>query len=74
MTTFHKSPWFLTIVGLTIFGCGYIVADDSRIERERELATVKQKLAEVSQLYASLPATEKQYAALQIKWRERGEK
>lgn len=31
---YHKSPWFLTLVGLVIFGAGYIVGDDNRIERE----------------------------------------
>lgn len=31
---YHKSPWFLTLVGLAIFGAGYIVGDDNRIERE----------------------------------------
>lgn len=31
---FHKSPWFLLLVAFVIWGCGYITADDIRIERE----------------------------------------
>lgn len=41
---FHKSPWFLTLVGFAIFGMGYITADDNRIEREQN------QLAQVSKV------------------------
>lgn len=41
---FHKSPWFLTLVGFAIFGVGYITADDNRIEREQK------QLAQVSKV------------------------
>lgn len=41
---FHKSPWFLTLVGFAIFGIGYMTADDNRIEREQK------QLAQVSQI------------------------
>lgn len=33
---FHKSPWFLTLVGFAIFGIGYKAGDDNRIEREQK--------------------------------------
>lgn len=38
---FHKSPWFLTLVGFAIFGIGYIAGDDNRIERGQKSAQVK---------------------------------
>ncbi|NLC22878.1 MAG: hypothetical protein GX776_00135 [Oxalobacter sp.] len=31
---FYKSPWFLTLAGITLWACGYMTADDNRIERE----------------------------------------
>ena len=34
MTEFYKSPWFLLLVAVAIWGCGYITADDIRIDRE----------------------------------------
>ena len=49
---FHKSPWFLTLVGFAIFGAGYIVGDDNRIERERK------QLADISQIVKSHYAKE----------------
>lgn len=49
---FHKSPWFLTLVGFAIFGIGYMTADDNRIEREQK------QLAEVSQIVKSHYAKE----------------
>lgn len=33
---FYKSPWFLTLAGITLWACGYITADDNRIERENQ--------------------------------------
>lgn len=35
---FYKKPWFLTLVAFVIFGCGYIVADDNRIEQENKFS------------------------------------
>lgn len=32
----HKNPWFRTLVGITLWACGYITADDNRIEREKQ--------------------------------------
>lgn len=49
---FHKSPWFLLLVAFAIWGCGYITADDNRIEREQK------QLAEVSQIVKSHYAKE----------------
>ena len=34
---YHKKPWFLTLAGLAIFGAGYIVGDDNRIEKENAI-------------------------------------
>lgn len=34
MHDYYKSPWFLTLVAFVIWGCGYIMGDDNRIERE----------------------------------------
>ena len=34
---YHKSPWFLTLVGLAIFGAGYIAGADNRIENENAI-------------------------------------
>ena len=31
---FHKSPWFLLLIAFAIFGCGFIAADENRIEKE----------------------------------------
>ncbi len=33
---FYKSPWFLTLAGITLWACGYVTADDNRIERESQ--------------------------------------
>lgn len=34
MTSYHKHPFFSVLVAFAIFGCGYISADDKRIENE----------------------------------------
>lgn len=34
--TFYKKPWFLLLVAFAIWGCGYITADDVRIDRENQ--------------------------------------
>lgn len=33
-TSYHKHPVFLILVAFAIWGCGYISADDKRIEKE----------------------------------------
>lgn len=33
-TEFYKSPWFIIIAAITLWSCGYVTADDNRIERE----------------------------------------
>ncbi len=40
---FYRKPWFLMLVAFVIFGCGYIVADDARIERENKFGCVWSK-------------------------------
>lgn len=35
---FYKSPWFLLLVAFAIWGCGYITADDIRIEKQKQLS------------------------------------
>lgn len=40
---YYKSPWFLLLVAFAIWGCGYITADDNRIEREQGLKVHYQK-------------------------------
>ncbi|EQM95286.1 hypothetical protein [Oxalobacter paraformigenes] len=35
---YYKSPWFLTLVAFIIWGCGYIMADDARIEKQQRIA------------------------------------
>lgn len=37
MAIYYKNPWFLTLVAFAIWGCGYITADDARIEKENAL-------------------------------------
>lgn len=32
--TYYKHPVFLILVAFAIWGCGYITADDKRIEKE----------------------------------------
>lgn len=34
---FYKSPWFLTLVAVSIWCCGYITAEDNRIEQENSV-------------------------------------
>ncbi|MCZ4065920.1 hypothetical protein NB636_08120 [Oxalobacter aliiformigenes] len=36
-STYYKSPWFLTLLAVVIWGCGYIAGDDNRIERENAM-------------------------------------
>lgn len=43
-----KSPWFLTLVAFAIFGAGYIVGDDNRIEKQNH-----EQLVQVSQIVKS---------------------
>lgn len=52
MRDYCKSPWFLTLVAFAIWGCGYIVGDDARIDRET------QQLAQVSKIVSSHYAKE----------------
>lgn len=35
---YHRQPWFLLLVAFAIWGCGYITADDNRIERENKFS------------------------------------
>lgn len=42
---YYKSPWFLTLVAFAIFGAGYIVGDDNRIEKQNQ-----EQLVQVSQI------------------------
>ena len=35
---YYKNPWFLILVAFVIWGCGYIMADDARIEKQQQIA------------------------------------
>lgn len=32
---YYRKPWFLTLAAFAVWVCGYIMADDTRLENER---------------------------------------
>lgn len=51
---FYKSPWFLTLVGIALWSCGYITADDNRIEHENKTPSYRQA-SKIQDRHPALP-------------------